>query len=85
MGKVIRMPERKAIPPKTINGMHAGQRYTVVFDSNAPITERWTWIVDYTRVYRMYGACPTAEAAGAQARKRIHRMTQRQHMEEESE
>ena len=85
MGKVVHLAERKAIPPKSINGMHAGQKYTVVFDPNAPPHERWTWIVDYTRVYKMYGAGPTAEAAGAQARKRIHRMTQRQHMEEESE
>lgn len=85
MGKVIKLQSRKPIPPKSINDSHAGQRYTVTFDPNAPPGEQWVWIVDFTRTYRFIGACPTIEHATRDARRRIHRLVTRQQKEEEGE
>lgn len=85
MGKVVKLPVRKTVPPKTINDTHAGQRYTVTFDPNAPPHEQWVWVVEFVRTYRIIGAGPTAEAASVKARRRIHAMIKRQQVEEESE
>ncbi len=85
MGKVVKLPERKPIPPKTITDTHAGQRYTCTFDPNAPKGEQWVWHVDYVRKYPYFGACPTAEAAASRARRLIHRMNLHIIAEEEGE
>lgn len=85
MGNVVYMADRKPIPPKIISGTHAGQKYTCTFDPNAPPHERWVWQVDFTVVYKFYGSSPTPEAATVQARKRIHKLTQRQQLIEENE
>jgi len=84
MGKVILLPTKNRIPPKSETFEHAGQRYTCVFDPNAPPGERWVWLVDYVRTYRYYGSSPSLEAAAIAARKRIHMCNQRIVQQEES-
>lgn len=85
MAEVIHLPERKPIPPKQVTALHAGQRYTITFDPNAPLHERWMWRVDFTRVYSFIGACASIDLASRQARRRIDRMSMRTQREEEHE
>jgi hypothetical protein len=85
MAEVVYLAERKPIPPKSITDKHAGHRYTCTFDPNAPPGEQWVWHIDFTRVYRFYGAARTAEAATKAARLKIHSLTLRRQAEEENE
>jgi len=86
LAEVINLAQqRKAIPPKTDTFEHGGQRYTCRFDPNAPPDKQWVWIVNYTRVYRYFGACPTMEAAASRARRKIHMLNVRQIDQEEGD
>jgi hypothetical protein len=82
MAKVIRLSDRKPIPPKSMSDNYMGQRYTITYDTRA---RSWVWKVEFKRVYNMFGEMPTKEAAERQAQKKIYAMTMRQRMEEESE
>jgi len=79
------LADRKPIPPKSIVDAHTGQKYTCTFDPNASKDRQWVWRVDYTRVYTFYGACPTAEAATKQARRKIHNLNMHMDREDENE
>ena len=68
------MAEITPINPKAETGMHHNQRYTITYDPNAPAHERWVWQVDFTRTYKFFGACPTADAAKSRAFRRIMHM-----------
>lgn len=71
--EIIQMTARRQpITPNRRTFEHAGQRYTCVFDPNAPIGEQWVWIVEYVRITRYSGSSPTMEAASVKARKQIH-------------
>lgn len=71
MRKVIKLSDGKMIPPKSETHEHAGQRYTVTYDPNAPEHERWVWHMDYVRTYPYFGSCPTLDAAQSRAMRRI--------------
>lgn len=72
MGKVISLSTKKLIPPKRETFEHAGQRYTCMFDPNAPPGRQWVWLVDYVQTYRYFGSSPTMESAAKSARLQIH-------------
>ena len=71
------MAEVTQIPtPKNETGMHRNQRYTLTYDPNAPVHERWVWQVDFVRTYKFFGACPTLDAAKSRALRRITLMAE---------
>jgi hypothetical protein len=85
MTKVVSLATDKGPKPKVINDTHAGQRYTVTFDPNAPVGQQWVWVVNYTRVYQFYGSGTTSDQAAARARVQIHKMELRKVAREEME
>ena len=77
MAMVINMAEARKRAPITPNRKtfeHGGQKYTCVFDPNAPEGKQWTWIVNYVHTTKFVGSSPTLEAASKKARLEIHSM-----------
>lgn len=74
MAEVIRLSDRKPIPPKQIVDRDGKQTYTVTFDPNAPHHSRWVWHVEYVRSYPYTGSTSTQASAVKEARKLIHAM-----------
>lgn len=85
MAEVVYLADKKSIPPKSATFEHAGQKYTCIFDPNAPKGEQWVWKVDYVRTYRYFGSSPTMEMATVKARRKIHEMNVRMRRQEEDE
>jgi hypothetical protein len=85
MVEVIYLSDRNVIPPKSITGSHLQQRFSCTFDPNAPIDKRWIWQVDFTRVYKFYGAAVSLARAQQQARKQISKLINAEHHAEENE
>ena len=77
MGKVIPLPTKKLIPPKSETFEHAGQRYTCTYDPNAPPDKRWVWKVDYVCTFTYFGSSPSMENAAKAARLKIHKLVKR--------
>jgi hypothetical protein len=68
MGKVVHL---NTIPPKSETHEHAGQKYTVTFDPNAPELQRWVWVANCVREYPHHGSSATKDAAVTKAIKCI--------------
>jgi hypothetical protein len=85
MAEVIYLTRVQPIPPKSVAGIHLKQRFSCTFDPNATPDERWVWQVDYTEVFRFYGATSTLVRAQQQARKRIEKMVSAHQRAEENE
>ena len=64
--------ERAKITPNRRTYEHGGQKYTCMFDPNAPKGKQWVWFVNYVHTIRLVGSAPTMEAASVKARKEIH-------------
>ena len=75
--EVIRFMARET-KPKSETFEHAGQKYTCMFDPNAPKGEQWVWYVDYIRTYRYVGNASTMDKAAANARRQIHKLNKYQ-------
>lgn len=72
---VIPLAERrKRIEPNRKVYEHGGQKYTILFDFNAPKDKPWVWVVDYVHVSRLVGTATTLEEASVKARKEIHQL-----------
>ena len=73
MGDVISMTDFKGAPvtPKIEGRMYKGHRYILTYNPNAPVTQRWGWVLKYTRTYEFSGREPTIEKAAKAAQTKV--------------
>ena len=71
------------IKPKSIDGVHEGQRYTCSYDPNAPSERSWVWVVRFTQTYNFVGNAPTQHLAERRARSKIRMLNGESQLAEE--